>query len=61
MEAVYVLAALSGEWAWFRLNQWIVDRKGLDHRPWFAPSLWGPFGTLCIVLAEPAGWRRPAT
>ncbi len=53
MELVSVLAVLTGEWAWFRLNQWIVERKGLDHRPWSAPSFWGPIGTLCIILAHP--------
>ncbi len=60
MELVDALAVLSGEWAWFRLNQWIVERKGLDHRPWFAPSFWGPIGTLCIVMAHPRGWSRPS-
>jgi hypothetical protein len=43
----------------YRLNQKLVDRKGLDHRPYYVPSLWGPLGTLIIVLARPAGWRRP--
>ncbi|BEL04678.1 hypothetical protein Q0Z83_028690 [Actinoplanes sichuanensis] len=46
--------------ACYPLNQWLVRRKGLDHRPWFAPSLWGPVGTLIIVLAEPMGWARPS-
>ncbi|GIM98166.1 hypothetical protein Ato02nite_099590 [Paractinoplanes toevensis] len=44
--------------ATYPLNQWLVRRKGLDHRPWFVPSLWGPVGTLIIVLAHPMGWRR---
>ncbi len=57
-EAASGVAILVGGWAWFRVNQWLVGRKGLDHRPWFAPSLWGPLGTLLILLAEPRGWRR---
>lgn len=57
-EVVGFAATVCGIWAWFRLNQWIVARKGLDHRPWFAPSLWGPIGTVLIVLADPRGWRR---
>jgi hypothetical protein len=39
-------------------NQRLVRRKALDHRPYFVPSLWGPFGTLVIVLAAPRGWKR---
>ena len=45
----------------YRLNQWLVRRKCLDHRPWFAPSLWGPLGTLIIVIARPAGWRKSSS
>ncbi len=44
--------------AFYRLNQWLVTRKGLDHRPYYVPSLWGPIGSLIIVLAHPAGWKR---
>jgi hypothetical protein len=39
-------------------NQRLVCRKGLDHRPYLVPSLWGPVGTLIILLAEPRGWKR---
>lgn len=42
----------------YPLNQWLVDRKSLDHRPYFVPSLWGPIGTLIIIAARPIGWRR---
>jgi hypothetical protein len=49
-------AVLAG---FYHLNQRLVDRKGLDHRPYFVPSLWGPVGTLIIVLAQPRGWKRP--
>jgi len=28
-EAASVLAVLAGGWAWFRVNQWLVGRKGL--------------------------------
>jgi hypothetical protein len=38
------------------LNQWRVRRKGLDHRPWFVPSLWGLVGTLLIAMARPRGF-----
>ncbi|PWU52104.1 hypothetical protein DLE60_17330 [Micromonospora globispora] len=55
---IELLAWLAAGYAFFRLNQWMVDRKGLDHRPYFVPSLWGPLGTLIIVLAEPRGWKR---
>ncbi|MFC0004365.1 hypothetical protein [Micromonospora siamensis] len=51
------LVCLAVLFAFYRLNQWLVDRKGLDHRPYFAPSLWGPVGTLIIVLAKPLGWQ----
>ena len=44
--------------AFYRLNQWLVTRKRLDHRPYYVPSHWGPIGTLIIVLAHPAGWKR---
>jgi hypothetical protein len=44
--------------AFYPLNQRLVRRKGLDHRPWFIPSLWGPVGMLIIVMAHPMGWRR---
>jgi hypothetical protein len=44
--------------AFYRLNQWLVGRKGLDHRPYYVPSLWGPLGTVIIVLARPVGWQR---
>ncbi|WP_422734478.1 hypothetical protein ACN26Y_06545 [Micromonospora sp. WMMD558] len=54
------LAWLAGFFAFFRLNRWLVDRKGLDPRPYFAPSWWGPIGSLIILLAEPRGWRRRA-
>jgi hypothetical protein len=52
------LAWVAAFFAFFRLNQWMVNRKGLDHRPYFVPSLWGPLGTLIIVLAAPRGWKR---
>ena len=42
------------------LNQWLVRRKCLDHRPWFVPSMWGPVGTLIIVMAHPIGWQSRA-
>ncbi|MFF5082747.1 hypothetical protein ACFY36_37390 [Actinoplanes sp. NPDC000266] len=44
--------------AFYPVNQLLVRRKCLDHRPYFVPSLWGPLGTLIIVLARPVGWRR---
>jgi hypothetical protein len=44
----------------YYLNRRLVDHKGLDHRPYFVPSLWGPLGTLIIVLAQPRGWKRPS-
>jgi hypothetical protein len=44
--------------ACYPVNQWLVRRKDLDHRPWFVPSLWGPVGMLIIVIASPVGWRR---
>jgi hypothetical protein len=44
--------------AFFPLNRRLVARKGLDHRPYLAPSLWGPLGTLIIVLAPPRGWSK---
>jgi hypothetical protein len=44
--------------AFYRLNQWLVARKGLDHRPYYVPSTWGPIGTLIIILAQPIGWKR---
>ena len=44
--------------AFYPLNQWLVNRKQLDHRPYFVPSLWGPLGTLIILLARPVGWAR---
>ncbi|SCE84950.1 hypothetical protein [Micromonospora mirobrigensis] len=57
---VVPLVCLVALFAFYRLNQRLVDRKGLDHRPYFVPSLWGPLGTLIIVLAQPLGWaRRP--
>ncbi|SNY68694.1 hypothetical protein [Paractinoplanes atraurantiacus] len=52
------LAWLATIAAFYPLNQWLVRRKCLDHRPWFVPSLWGPVGTAAIILARPAGWRR---
>jgi hypothetical protein len=52
------LAWVAAFLVFFRLNQWMVNRKGLDHRPYFVPSLWDPLGTLIIVLAEPRGWKR---
>jgi hypothetical protein len=45
-------------YAFYRLNRWLVDRKGLDHRPYYVPSLWGPIGTLIIFCAQPVGWKR---
>jgi hypothetical protein len=42
----------------YRLNQWLVRRKCLDHRPWLVPSLWGPLGTVLVVMARPVGWRK---
>ena len=44
--------------AFYPFNQWLVRRKGLDHRPYFVPSLWGPVGALIILFARPLGWRR---
>ncbi|MDP9816661.1 hypothetical protein [Spirilliplanes yamanashiensis] len=49
------LAAIAG---FYLVNQWLVERKRLDHRPWFVPSLWGPVGTVLIILARPVGWRH---
>ncbi|GID95217.1 hypothetical protein ACFQFC_23550 [Amorphoplanes digitatis] len=51
------LTAAALEAVFYPLNQWLVRRKGLDHRPYFVPSLWGLVGTLIIVMAEPMGWR----
>lgn len=56
---VQILVCMASLAVFFRLNQWLVDRKELDHRPYFVPSLWGPLGTLIIVLAQPTGWRKP--
>ena len=44
--------------AFYPLNQWLVRRQGLDHRPYFVPSLWGPVGALIIFSARPVGRRR---
>jgi hypothetical protein len=52
------LACLATIAAFYPLNQWVVRRKSLDHRPYFVPGLWGPLGTLIIVIARPTGWRR---
>lgn len=53
----YVLLNVSICITFYPLNDYLVRRKGLDHRPYFTPSLWGPFGTLIIVLAPPSGWK----
>lgn len=55
---VLLMAAIAMHSAFYSLNQWLVNRKGLDHRPYYVPSLWGPMGTLIIVCAQPAGWKR---
>jgi hypothetical protein len=52
------LACMATTAAFYPLNQWLVRRKGLDHRPWFVPSLWGALGTLIIVMARPSGWHK---
>ncbi|GAA0522798.1 hypothetical protein Ade02nite_82320 [Paractinoplanes deccanensis] len=57
----YGLAWLATIAAFYPLNQGLVRRKWLDHRPYFVPSLWGPLGTLIIVLARPVGWRKPSS
>ena len=44
--------------AFYPINQRLVRRKGLDHRPYFVPSLWGLLGFLIISMASPRGWRR---
>lgn len=49
------LACLVTIAAFYPLNQWLIRRKGLDHRPYFVPSLWGPLGALIIVTARPTG------
>jgi hypothetical protein len=55
---VHLMVVLAVFGAFYRLNQWLVTRKGLDHRPYYVPSHWGPVGTLIIVCAQPAGWKR---
>lgn len=54
-QAIVLLAWWGVELTFYQLNQWLVDRKKLDHRPYYVPSLWGPLGTAIILLAEPRG------
>ena len=45
------LACLTTIAVFYPVNQWLIRRKRLDHRPYFVPSLWGPLGTLIIAAA----------
>ena len=58
MEIVVALACLTVTGGFYLINQGLVDHKNLDPRPWYAPSWWGPVGTVMIILAKPVGWKR---